>query len=118
MHADLSTTVGVDAVVDTVNNRPVAALLANAGQTLGHAFLDQEFTNVRKVLDTNITGTSYMLHKIVGAMREQGSGKVLIAGSIAGFTPGPFQAVYNSTKAFLNSFAAALRNEVKTLASP
>ena len=46
-------------------------------------------------------------------MRDECSGKVLITGSIAGFTPGPFQAVYNGSKAFLNSFAAALRNELK-----
>ena len=113
VRADLSTTQGVDAVVNAVDNRPVAALLANAGQTLGHGFLDQKFADARKVLDTNITGTLYMLHKIVDAMRTRGSGKVLITGSIADFTPGPFQAVYNGTKAFLNSFSAALRNELK-----
>ncbi len=75
--------------------------------------MDQDFVAARQVPDTNITGTLYLLHTVVGAMRSHGSGKVLITGSIAGFTPGPFQAVYNSTKAFLNSFAAALRNEFK-----
>ena len=113
VQTDLSTTDGVDTVVNAVNGRPVAALLANAGQTLGHGFLDQDFADARQVLDTNITGTLYLLHRIVGGMRDECSGKVLITGSIAGFTPGPFQAVYNSTKAFLNSFAAALRNELK-----
>jgi short-subunit dehydrogenase len=46
-------------------------------------------------------------------MREQGQGRILITGSIAGFMPGSFQAVYNGTKAFIDSFAAALRNELK-----
>ena len=41
------------------------------------------------------------------------AGKILIVGSIAGFTPGSFQAVYNGTKAFLNSFSFALREELK-----
>ena len=46
-------------------------------------------------------------------MRERGRGRVLIVGSIAGFVPGPFQAVYNASKAFLDSFAFALRAELK-----
>ena len=46
-------------------------------------------------------------------MRERQAGRILITGSIAGFTPGPFQAVYHGTKAFIDSFAHALRNELK-----
>ena len=46
-------------------------------------------------------------------MRSANSGKILLTGSIAGFMPGAFQAVYNGTKAFVNSFAFALRNELK-----
>jgi short-subunit dehydrogenase len=46
-------------------------------------------------------------------MRERGSGRILITGSIAGFLPGTFQAVYNGTKALLDSFAFALRAELK-----
>jgi short-subunit dehydrogenase len=41
------------------------------------------------------------------------SGRILITGSIAGFIPSSFQAVYNGTKAFLNSFSFALREELK-----
>ena len=46
-------------------------------------------------------------------MQAQGSGRILVTGSIAGFQPGSFQAVYNGTKAFVDSFVAALRNEMK-----
>jgi short-subunit dehydrogenase len=46
-------------------------------------------------------------------MRRQGRGKILITGSIAGFMPGTYQAVYNATKAFLDSFSFALRHELK-----
>ena len=46
-------------------------------------------------------------------MRARGEGRILIVGSIAGFTPGAFQAVYNGTKAFLDSFSFALRAELK-----
>jgi short-subunit dehydrogenase len=45
-------------------------------------------------------------------MRQCNSGRILITGSIAGFMPGSFQAVYNGTKAFLDSFSMALREEL------
>ena len=65
------------------------------------------------MIDTNVTGTAYLLHEAVPAMRDRGQGKILITGSIAGLMPGSFQAVYNGTKAFLDSFSWALRNELK-----
>jgi uncharacterized protein len=46
-------------------------------------------------------------------MRARHQGRILITGSVAGFMPGSFQAVYSGTKAFLNSFSFALRNELK-----
>ncbi len=46
-------------------------------------------------------------------MRARGQGRILITGSIAGFMPGTYQAVYNGTKAFLDSFSFALRHELK-----
>jgi short-subunit dehydrogenase len=91
----------------------VAALLANAGRGLGRAFLDQDFQDIRYVIDTNVTGTLALLHKVGRDMRNQRSGRILITGSIAGFMPGTFQAVYNGTKALLDSFSFALRAELK-----
>jgi uncharacterized protein len=113
VEADLSTLEGVDKLHSAVNGRPVGALLANAGHGLGHAFLDQDFTQVRHVIDTNITGTIYLIQKVGRDMRSRGEGRILITGSIAGFMPGTFQAVYNGTKAFIDSFSFALRNELK-----
>ena len=46
-------------------------------------------------------------------MREAGRGRILITGSIAGFIPGAYQAVYNESKVFLDSFAFGFRNELK-----
>jgi short-subunit dehydrogenase len=113
VQADLSTTEGVDQLLATIAGRPIAALLANAGRGLGQAFLDQDFQDIRRVVDTNVTGTLYLLHKVGREMRTSGSGRILITGSIAGFMPGTFQAVYNGTKAFLDSFSFALRAELK-----
>jgi uncharacterized protein len=113
VEGDLATLSGVDALVASVGGRQVDALLANAGHGLGHAFLDQDFDEIQHVIDTNITGTIYLIHSIGRAMRSQGSGRILITGSIAGFMPGTFQAVYNGTKAFVDSFSFALRNELR-----
>lgn len=113
LEADLSTVEGVDELYKAIGGRPVSALLANAGRGLGKGFLDQDFDDIVRVVDTNITGTIYLIHKVGRDMRQMGEGKILITGSIAGFMPGTFQAVYNGTKAFLDSFAAAIRNELK-----
>ena len=113
VEADLSTIEGVDKLYTALGGRPVDALLANAGRGLGKGFLDQHFDAVRRVIDTNITGTLYLLQKISRDMRSRGKGRILITGSIAGFIPGTYQAVYNGTKAFLDNFAFALRHEVK-----
>jgi len=115
VEADLATTEGVDKLYRAVEalNRPVEALLANAGRGLGKGFLDQNFDEVRHVIDTNITGTIYLVHRVGQDMRARNSGRILITGSIAGFMPGSFQAAYNGSKAFLDSFSFALRNELK-----
>jgi short-subunit dehydrogenase len=115
VEADLATLEGVDRLYDTVKrlNRPVEALLANAGRGLGKGFLDQDFNDIRCVIDTNVTGTLYLIHKVANDMRSHGAGRILFTGSIAGFMPGTYQAVYNGTKALLDSFSFALRHELK-----
>lgn len=113
VQTELASREGVDELLEAVGNRPVAALLANAGHGLGGGFLDQEFEDIQHVIDTNITGTIYLVWHAARAMRANRAGRILITGSIAGFQPGSFQAVYNGTKAFVDSFAAALRNEMK-----
>jgi uncharacterized protein len=70
-----------------INGRAVDALLANAGRGLGKAFLDQDFTAVRRVVDTNVTGTIYLIYKVGRDMQVRGKGRILITGSIAGFMP-------------------------------
>lgn len=113
IQVDLATEEGVDALYAATEGRPVQALLANAGIGLGHAFLDQNFERTRRLVDTNIIGTLYLIHKIGNEMRRNNAGRILITGSIAGFTPGSFQAVYNASKSFLNSFSFAIREELK-----
>jgi short-subunit dehydrogenase len=114
---DLATTDGVQKLIAAIGEREVDALLANAGHGLGGAFLDQRLEDVLHVINTNITGTVHLVHQVANRMRNRlhgvGHGRILITGSIAGFQPGSYQAVYNGTKAFIDSFALALRNELQ-----
>lgn len=111
---DLSTMAGVDRVLAFIANLtdPVELLMANAGRGLGGAFLDQDLEIVQHIIDTNVGGTLALVHGVGNRMLRRGRGRILLTGSIAGFVPGAFQAVYNSTKSFINSFSLALREEL------
>jgi short-subunit dehydrogenase len=113
LEADLSTQNGVEQLLQRVGDRKVDVLVANAGHGLGHGFLDQSPEEWSHVINTNITGTLLLIQPVVQRMVERGEGKVLITGSIAGHLAGAFQAVYNGSKAFIDSFAAALNEEIK-----
>ena len=115
VEADLATTAGVDQLwaAAAATGRPVDALLANGRHGLGDAFLDQDFEEARHVIDTNITGTIYLVQLVGRTMRRRGRGRILLTGSIAGFMPGTYAAVYNGTRAFIDSFSLALRAELK-----
>ena len=113
LEVDLSNFEGVDRLLDAAGGRQIELLCANAGHGLGRAFLDQDPTEWRHVVNTNITGTAYLLQRVLKQMVARNAGKVLVTGSIAGYLPGSFQAVYNGTKAFVDSFVAAIQNELK-----
>jgi uncharacterized protein len=113
VQADLATADGIAQLNESVRGKPVEFLIANAGHGLGNAFLDQPLQDILHVVDTNISGTLALVHQVGNDMRQRGAGRILLVGSIAGFMPGTFQAVYNGTKAFIDSFSWALRNELK-----
>jgi len=112
IEADLSTIDGVDRLLAATDGRQVDVLCANAGHGLGKGFLDQSVSDWRNVIDTNIVGTLYLVQGVLKKMVAHGEGKVMLTGSIAGFMPGTYQAVYNGSKAFIDSFADALRAEL------
>ena len=113
LEVDLSTFDGVDRLLDAAGGRQVDLLCANAGHGLGRDFLGQDPAEWRHVVDTNVTGTVYLLQKALKDMVARNDGKVLVTGSVAGYVPGSFNAVYNGTKAFVDSFVAAIQNELK-----
>jgi short-subunit dehydrogenase len=113
VEADLATRQGVEQLLAEVEGRLVDVLVANAGHGLGHGFLDQSPDEWMHIINTNVTGTLLLIQPIVRRMVGRGEGKVLITGSVAGHLGGAFQAVYNGSKAFIDSFAAALNEELR-----
>lgn len=115
VQADLATKDGVHQLVDAIKglSRPVDALCANAGHGLGGAFLDQDIDDALHVINTNVVGTTHLVWHLAKGMRDRGQGRILITSSIASQMPGSFQAVYNATKAYDQSFSFAIRNELK-----
>ena len=113
VEADLATEQGVGQLLQRIGDRRVDVLVANAGHGLGHGFLDQSPDEWTHIVNTNITGTLLLIQPVVKRMVERGQGRVLITGSVAGHLAGAFQAVYNGSKAFIDSFAAALNEEIK-----
>lgn len=111
--ADLATEEGVDKLVRFLEGRQVDYFMANAGVGLGDAFLDQDLDQIRRVIDLNVTGTTMLLHRVGRMLRQQGGGRILVTGSIAGFIPGSFHAIYNASKAYLDSLSYAMREELK-----
>ena len=113
VEADLSSIEGVDKLLAAAGERRIDVLCANAGTSKGGAFLEQDVAIWRHAVDTNITGTLYLVQKVLRDMTERGEGRVLVTGSIAGYVPGAFNSVYNATKAFIDNFTDALREELK-----
>jgi len=66
-----------------------------------------------RVIRTNVEGTTRLIHALGRPMRARGKGRILITSSIAAFSPAPYMALYNASKAFLHSFSFALREELK-----
>src|SRR3954454_17283392 len=113
---DLSRPDGVERlyVATRAVGRPVDAVALNAGIGEGGAFatdtdLDQEL----RIVDLNVRSTVHLSKLVLADMVARGEGRLLFTSSIAATMPGAFQAVYNASKSFVQSFALALRNELK-----
>jgi uncharacterized protein len=115
VEADLATSAGVEALHAAILGvgRAVDALLLNAGTGTGGAFVDVELADDLRVVDLNVRANVHLAKLMVPAMVQRGSGRVLFTSSIAADLPGTYQSTYNASKAFIQSFALALRAELQ-----
>jgi short-subunit dehydrogenase len=64
------------------------------------------------IIDVNMRALTEMTYHFLPAMRERRRGRILNLGSIVGFLPGPYMAVYYASKAYVVSFSEALAEEL------
>ncbi len=112
---DLGKAKGADELYKAVKKigEPVSVLINNAGFG-GHGdHIDRDLRQEMAMIDLNIKALVTLTHKIANDMVKNGGGKILNVGSTAGMMPGPKQAVYFGTKAFVNSFSQAIDHELR-----
>lgn len=116
IEADLATPEGVEQVWREIaaSGRPLELVALNAGVAVGGAFaggtaLEDEL----RLVDLNVRSVVHLAKRVIAQMTARGHGRMLITSSIAATAPGPFQAVYNASKSFVQSFALGLREEAR-----
>jgi short-subunit dehydrogenase len=112
--SDLASPDGAERVIKAIAavGRPVDALALNAGVGNGGAFTDIPLADEEYLLAVNIGATVHLAKRIVPDMVRRGAGRVLFTSSVASQLPGPYYATYAASKAFIQSFAHALRYEL------
>lgn len=116
VQVDLATYDGVETLYAAMQatGLPVDAIAINAGIGIGGDFTHEtDLQDELKLINLNVVSTVHLAKRVVKDMVARGQGRILFTSSIAALMPGPFEAVYAASKAFVQSFSEALRNELK-----
>lgn len=115
VQVDLRTEDGVRTLYDAVvsDGRPLSAAALNAGAGVGGAFVDTPLEELLAVVDLDVRSTVHLARLVLADMVRAGEGRVLITSSLVSKMPGPYQAVYNASKAFVQSFTEGVRDELR-----
>ncbi|QBG48365.1 SDR family oxidoreductase [Verrucomicrobia bacterium S94] len=99
--------------------READIVVANAGRGLSGAVREADLTQLKNLIDINITGTTYLIQKAAQRMVEnqkaafpESAADIVIIGSVVGRHISPFSAVYGATKFAVHALAEALRRDV------
>ncbi|UYL07389.1 SDR family NAD(P)-dependent oxidoreductase [Bdellovibrio sp. SKB1291214] len=114
VQADLTEPQGIEATYQKILsiNCPVESIALNAGIGVGGATFDKTSLNQEiKMLKLNVISTVHLAKLVLRDMLAKGHGRILFTSSVAAIMPGPYEAVYSGTKAFIQFFAEALRAE-------
>ena len=116
LQVDLATYQGVEDLMNAVRAlaRPLDVVAINAGVGVGGDFTRQtDLAAELRLIDLNVTSTVHLAKRVLPDMVAAGHGRILFTSPIAATMPAPFLAVYGASKAFVQSFAEAIRNELK-----
>ena len=110
---DLGAADGADKLYAAVKGQRIDILINNAGFGGHGLFIERELANDLAMIDLNVKALVTLCHSIARDMVAQGSGKILNVSSTAAYMPGPLQATYFATKAYVSSFSQALDEELR-----
>ena len=116
VQVDLATYEGVETLYDKIKatGRSVDAIAINAGVGVGGDFASEtDLKDELNLINLNVVSSVHLAKRVVKDMVDRGRGRILFTSSIAALMPGTFEAVYAASKAFIQSFSEALRNELK-----
>ena len=115
VQADLATYDGVESLYARIagSGRPLAAIAINAGIGVGGPFAETDLAAGLQLVDLNVRSSVHLAKRAVQTMLPRGEGRILFTSSVAATQPGPFEAVYAASKAFLLSLSETLGNELK-----
>ena len=115
MEVNLATHNGVELLTKAIRSydRPVDVLAINPGVGVGGEFVTTKLREEINLINLNIISAVHLTKNMLKDMYENGQGKILFTSSVTTAMPAPCEAVYGASKAFLNSFADAIRNEAK-----
>ncbi|OUL36761.1 oxidoreductase [Nostoc sp. T09] len=116
VQADLATYDGVETLYHKIQetHQPVEAIAINAGVGVGGDFArETDLQEELNLINLNVVSSVHLTKRVLKDMIERGKGRILFTSSIAAIMPGPFEAVYAASKAFIHSFSEGLRNELK-----
>lgn len=110
---DLGAADGADKLYAAVKGQRIDILINNAGFG-GHGhFIERDLAKDLAMIDLNVKALVTLCHQVARDMVGHGSGKILNVSSTASYMPGPLQATYFATKAFVSSFSQALDEELR-----
>ena len=114
---DVTSDASVEAAVSEVMRLEgrIDLLVNNAGFSVAPAGAEESsMEQARSIFDTNFFGIVRMTRAVVPHMRRQGSGRIINIGSILGFLPRPYNALYSATKHAIEGYSESLDHELRT----
>ncbi len=93
-------------------NFSIDLIIANAGISAGTAGGPENFSQVKKIFSTNLSGVLNLIHPAIAKMRERKSGQIAIISSLAGFRGLPSSPAYSASKAAVRVYGEALRGNL------
>jgi short-subunit dehydrogenase len=113
--ADLAEYEGVETLYERIRSsgRPIDAIAINAGVGVGGPFAQNDLDDELNLIALNVVSVVHLSKRIVQDMVARNEGRILFTSSIAAEAPAPYEAVYGASKAFVQSFAEALRDELR-----